>query len=103
MELNINDIIIKGIISGKKKNGEFEKGKLQRITINGNEAIQLSLYTKTQVFHSNYNDNTIIFKLIELLETNFNNLELTQRIIYIHIEYHLRVSFYQIKGKIMKQ
>lgn len=83
MELNINGIIIKGIVSGKKKNGSFEKGKLQRININDKETIQLSLFTKTQVFHSNYDDNIIISKLIELLETSFNNLELyTKDFIY---------------------
>ena len=70
--------IIKGIISGKKKKeNKYEKGKIQRINSNGNDVIQLSLYTDKQVFHSNYSDNDINSVLIKLLEEDFNNLELT--------------------------
>ena len=38
--------IINGIISGKKKkDNKYEKGKIQRIKINDNDVIQLSLFT----------------------------------------------------------
>ncbi len=70
--------IIKGIISGKKKkDNKYEKGKIQRIKINDNDVIQLSLFTEKQVFHTNYNDDEINNALINLLENDFNNLELT--------------------------
>ena len=69
--------IIKGIISGKKKkDNKYEKGKIQRIKINDNDVIQLSLFTDKQVFHTNYNDSDISNALITLLENDFNNLEL---------------------------
>ncbi len=69
--------IIKGIISGtKKKHNKYEKGKIQRIRINDNDVIQLSLFTDKQVFHTNYNDSDISNALITLLENDFNNLEL---------------------------
>ena len=69
--------IIKGIISGKKKkDNKYEKGKIQRIKINDNDVIQLSLFTDKQVFHTNYNDSDISIALITLLENDFNNLEL---------------------------
>ncbi len=70
--------IIKGIISGKKKkDNKYEKGKIQRININGNDVIQVSLFTDKQVFHTNYNDDEINNALINLLYEYFNNLELT--------------------------
>ncbi len=70
--------IIKGIISGKKKkDNKYEKGKIQRININGNDVIQVSLFTDKQVFHTNYNDDEINNALINLLDEYFNNLELT--------------------------
>ena len=71
--------IIKGIISGKKeKDNKYEKGKIQRININGNDVIQVSLFTDKQVFHTNYNDDEINNALINLLDEYFNNLELTR-------------------------
>ncbi|MCR5646734.1 MAG: SAM-dependent methyltransferase [Acholeplasmatales bacterium] len=73
----IPDGIIKGIISGKKKkDNKYEKCKIQRIKINDNDVIQLSLFTDKQVFHTNYNDSDISNALITLLENDFNNLEL---------------------------
>jgi len=94
MDLKIDGNIIKGIISGKKKDGKFEKGKLQRISINGKDAIQLSLFTKTQVFHSNLSDDNIIIRLVELLESSFNNLEVFTN----DYVYSFRVS---AKGKLL--
>ena len=87
--------IIKGIISGKKnKTGKYEKAKLQKIVINNNDVIQLSLFTDKQVFHSNYSLEDVNKRIIELLESDFNNLELkTDSYIY----------FYRItsKGKVL--
>ncbi len=78
MDINLPSNIIKGIISGKKKkDGKYEKAKLQRIAINNESKLQFSLFSQKQVFHSNYSDDEINNKIIELLETEFNNLELT--------------------------
>lgn len=78
MDISLPSGIIKGIISGKKnKNNKYEKAKLQKIIINNIDYIQLSLFTKKQVFHSNYSIDDINNKIIELLESDFNNLELT--------------------------
>lgn len=91
----IPDKIIKGIISGKKKkDNKYEKGKIQRINVNGNEIIQLSLYTDKQVFHSNYKDDEIKDELIKLLSNDFNNLELTSD----EFTYSYRITS---KGKVL--
>ena len=77
MDISLPSGIIKGIISGKKnKNNKYEKAKLQKIIINNIDYIQLSLFTEKQVFHSNYSIDDINNKIIELLESDFNNLEL---------------------------
>ena len=78
MQIELPSKILKGIISSKKdKNGKYEKGKIARIKINNEEKLQLSLFTKTQVFHSNYSDDEINNVINELLDKDFNNLELT--------------------------
>ena len=78
MDIELPSGILKGIISGKKnKSGKYEKAKLQKIVINNNDVIQLSLFTDKQVFHSNYSLEDINNRIIELLESYFNNLELT--------------------------
>ncbi len=78
MQIELPSKILKGIISSKKdKNGKYEKGKIARIKINNEEKLQLSLFTKTQVFHSNYSDDEINNVINELLDKEFNNLELT--------------------------
>ena len=77
MDIELPIGIIKGIISGKKKkDNKYEKAKIQRIIINDNDMLQLSLFTDKQVFHYNYSDSEINDKIIELLEKDFNNLEL---------------------------
>ncbi len=77
MDIELPSGILKGIISGKKnKTGKYEKAKLQKIVINNNDVIQLSLFTDKQVFHSNYSLEDINNRIIELLESYFNNLEL---------------------------
>lgn len=95
MQIELPSKIIKGIISSKKnKDGKYEKGKIQRIKINNEDKLQLSLFTKTQVFHSNYNDDEINNVLNDLLDKDFNNLELTTE------SFHY---FYKItsKGKLL--
>ena len=78
MDIELPVGIIKGIISGKKKkDNKYEKAKIQQIIINDNNMLQLSLFTDKQVFHHNYTESEINEKIIELLENDFNNLELT--------------------------
>ena len=88
MDIELPIGIIKGIISGKKKkDNKYEKAKIQRIIINDNDMLQLSLFTDKQVFHYNYSDSVINDKIIELLENDFNNLELTTNsYIYSYLE-----------------
>lgn len=74
MDIKIPNQIIKGIISGKKNRDQLnEKSKIQRLS---NDLIQISTYTNKQVFHKNYDDNTIEAAIINHLENDFNNLEL---------------------------
>lgn len=87
--------IIKGTISGKKKkDNKYEKAKIQKIIINNKYIFQLSLFTDKQVFHHNYLDTEISDKIIELLENDFNNLEI---ITNTHI-YSYRITS---KGKVL--
>ena len=66
MDIELPSGILKGIISGKKnKTGKYEKAKLQKIVINNNDIIQLSLFTDKQVFHSNYSLEDINNRIIE--------------------------------------
>ena len=76
--------IISGYLSSKRdKNTKYEKAKLQRIRIQDQEVVQLSLYTNKQVFHSNYSDDEISGKLQELLESDFYICELkTKEYVY---------------------
>ena len=80
MQIEFPSNILKGTFSVKKnKDGKYIKGKIQRIHLANNEIIQISLFTDKQVFHVNCNDNDITIKLNELLENEFNNLELTTK------------------------
>ena len=95
MIIHFPENIIKGIISSKKnKDGKYEKGKIQKIIVNNKELIQISLFTKTQVFHSNYDLNEINNKLNELMNNEFNNLELTTN----SFIYYYRITS---KGKLL--
>ena len=77
MQIEFPKIIRKGIFSSpKEKTSKYIKAKLQRIIINGDEKIQLSLFTNKQVFHQNLSDSEINDKLNELIEVYFNNAEI---------------------------
>ena len=94
MDINIPDNILKGTISGKKeKNQKYEKAKLQRITKDNKDYIQISLFTSKQVFHINCSDD-INDKIIELLSNEFNNMELVTR----DFTYSYRITS---KGKVL--
>ena len=83
MDIKIPNNILKGTFSGSKKNSKYIKGKIQRINLNNQELIQISLFTEKQVFHKNYTDHEIENIIIELLSEYFNNLELfTNEFIY---------------------
>ena len=73
----IPDNIIKGTFSVKKnKELKYEKAKIERINLDGKEKYQIAYYTSTQVFHKNVELESIYFVITEILETEFNNLEL---------------------------
>lgn len=69
------DYIIKGTISGSK-DSNYQKVKIQRLKQNSESIIQISLFTDKQVFHKNYNDETIKTAIIDLFEKYFKNMEL---------------------------
>ncbi len=56
MDINIPNNILKGSLSGPKKNSTLKKGKITRINLKGEELIQVSLFTEKQAFHKNYKD-----------------------------------------------
>ena len=69
--------IIKGTFSVKKnKDYKYEKAKIDRIILDDKEKYQITYYTATQVFHKNIEIESIDFFIIEVLENEFNNLEL---------------------------
>lgn len=71
-----NDII-KGSFSVKKnKDFKYEKAKINRVIIDDKEKYQISYFTNTQVFHKNIELESIDFSIIDILENEFNNLEL---------------------------
>jgi len=76
MEIKLPSDIVKGILSGKKNNSQYNKAKIQRIKKDDKTFIQISLFTDKQVFHKNYDDYEIEAVIINLLENNFNNMEL---------------------------
>jgi len=94
MDINIPNNILKGSLSGPKKNSEIKKGKISRITNKGENLIQVSLFTEKQAFHKNYKDEEINNVIIDLLENNFNNLELFTK----DFVYGYRISS---KGKVL--
>ena len=78
MEIIIPSGILAGVISSKRnKDNKYEKGRIQKITKGESELIQLAMYTKTQVFHTNYSEDEFKIEIAKLLESEFNNLELT--------------------------
>lgn len=92
MDIMLPNEIVSGIISGKKnKNQKNEKAKIQRLSSN---KIQISIYTDKQVFHKNYDDDNLQSAIIELLNTDFNNLELKTK----DYMYNYRISS---KGKVL--
>ncbi len=83
MDIQLPNKILKGVLSNPKKTSSIKKGKITRINIKNEEAIQISLFTDKQAFHKNYTDVEINNAIIDLLENNFNNLELyTEEFIY---------------------
>ena len=76
LDINIPNNIIKGIISGKKKDSKYIKGTIQRIKLNDKEIIQVTLYTDKQAFHHNLDENEINNFIVDLMEKYFNNLEI---------------------------
>ncbi len=94
MDINIPNNILKGTFSGAKKSSTIKKGKITRINLKGEELIQVSLFTDKQAFHKNYKDEEINNVIIDLLENNFNNLELFTK----EFVYGYRISS---KGKVL--
>lgn len=76
MDITIPQNIISGILSSSKKDSIYQKGKIQLIQIKNQYVYQVSLFTDKQAFHKNYSVNEIADIIINLLNSNFNCLEL---------------------------
>ena len=76
MDIFIPDNIIKATFSIPKKNSIYIKCKLDRVIINDDLKYQFSLFTEKQVFHNNFDIDSVALKITELLENNFNSLEI---------------------------
>ena len=83
MDIILPNNILKGTLSGSKKNSSYIKGKITKINIKDESLIQVSLFTEKQAFHKNYTNAEINDVIIDLLENDFNNLELfTDEFVY---------------------
>jgi len=94
LDINIPNNIIKGVISGKKKDSIYNKGTIQLVNINNKDILQITLYTNTQAFHNNIDINEFNNYIIDLLEKYFNNLELVTK----EYTYSYRITS---KGKVL--
>lgn len=77
MNINLPDDIIKGYLSGNKKESKYIKAVIKRIDEGEHHYFQISLNTKTQVFHKNYDNQTIKDALLVLFDKEFMIMELT--------------------------
>lgn len=93
MQISFPEDIIRGVFSLPKTEDEYLKAKLQRILIKNQEVIQVSLYTKQQVFHENISLNQINDYLNAMLEQHFRSLELfTEKYVY-SIKYLVKENY----------
>lgn len=76
MRITFPENILKGTFSVPKNNSiKYVRAKVQKINIKKEEIIQISYYTKTQVFHENIKLECINEKFNDLLLNVFNCLE----------------------------
>lgn len=94
MEIIIPSNIIKGYLSKKRPESKYESCKIQRIKSNDKEMIQISLHTKQQVFHSNYNEDEVVAELTKLITNDFTIMELVS----LDYTYSYKISS---KGKLL--
>ena len=73
MNIEFPKNIIKGTFSvPKNKDNKYKKATITKI----NDLYQITLYSDKQAFHSNYKNDEIENRISELLQNDFNNLEL---------------------------
>ena len=65
------------IISNPKNSAEISKVKIRPIMLKNTIVFQVTEYKGTQVFHENYEKNSLITKVMGYLENNFKQMELT--------------------------
>lgn len=65
------------IISNPKNSSEISKVKMRPIMLKNTIVFQVTEYKGTQVFHENYEKNSLITKVMGYLENNFKQMELT--------------------------
>ena len=65
------------IISNPKNCAEISKVKIRPIMLKNTIVFQVTEYKGTQVFHENYEKNSLITKVIGYLENDFKQMELT--------------------------
>ena len=65
------------IISNSKKNSDITKVKIRPVMLKNSIVFQVTEYRGTQVFHENYDKQPLIDKVVEYMENDFKQLELT--------------------------
>ncbi|MBE6137060.1 MAG: SAM-dependent methyltransferase [Erysipelotrichaceae bacterium] len=76
MEIKLPVEIVKGTLSGAKRNSNYNKAKIQKVVNGETSYYQFSLFTDKQVFHKNLNEEELEIFINEMLDVNFNNMEI---------------------------
>jgi hypothetical protein len=85
MSILFPENIIKGSLSISTEECDYVKAKLQRIKIKQEDMIQVSFFTKQQVYHQNIKLEEVSSFLNQQLNVNFKSLELfTEDFIYYY-------------------
>ena len=65
------------IISNPKSDSAISKVKVRPVMLKNTLVFQVTEYKGTQVFHENYEKQSLIAKVVEYMENNFKQMELT--------------------------
>ena len=65
------------IISNPKNTADISKVKIRPVMLKNSIVFQVTEYKGTQVFHENYEKQPLIEKIVQYLENDFKQMELT--------------------------
>ena len=86
-------LIEKAIFRNPNKKSIYKKADLKKVIIKNNISYQIEMFTVTQVFHKNYDENNIILAMEELMSL-FNQAEIWTTLYY----YAFKITS---KGKVL--